>query len=271
MSQAYCGKKLLAVSVIITFLVYAVNLVRYSNQPFYLYQVSDMQRYLLTATFNTTIPDPYLVKSASDKEKFRKFCKSFSPLQAKNMVTQMFGVSNLLSRKAQEEFLTCTGMELLKNTSPNSSVQVPPSCQHCKKMSFKNSGPTVALVSYPGSGNSWVRQLLESATGIYTGAVYCDPAYVNAGMIGEGVMTNNVLAIKLHHEPSVASTLVNSDKIIYIVRSPFGAILSENNRLIAVSSKKLGTAHTIEADFKYGMLYNSGYVCMVVLIEILFF
>ena len=68
-------------------------------------------------------------------------------------------------------------------------------------MSFKSLGPIlVGLVSYLGSGNSWVRQLLESATGIYTGTVYRDPAYVEAGMIGEGVHMNNVLAIKLHQE-----------------------------------------------------------------------
>ena len=41
----------------------------------------------------------------------------------------------------------------------------------------------MALASFEGSGNSWVRQLLESATGIYTGSVYYDPAYVKVGMI----------------------------------------------------------------------------------------
>ena len=50
-------------------------------------------------------------------------------------------------------------------------------------MSFQSSGSVIVLASFPGSGNSWVRQLLESATGIYTGALYCDGAYVRAGMI----------------------------------------------------------------------------------------
>ena len=254
MFQSQNGKIIFGVFVVVTLLIYAVNLVCYDDQHYFcLYPVSDNQLYLMTATFNTTKLDPYLVTLASDGEKFREVFKKFSPLQVNNMVTQMFGMSNLTSRKAQEEFLTCAGVKILKEANPNSSIQIPPSYQHCKKMSFKKSGPTVTLVSYPGSGNSWVRQLLESATGIYTGAVYCDPAYVNAGMIGEGVMTNNVLAIKLHQQPSVASKLVNSDKIIYLVRNPFGAILAENNRLIAVSSKKLQLAHTMEADFKYGM------------------
>lgn len=32
----------------------------------------------------------------------------------------------------------------------------------------------VALASYPGSGNTWIRQLIEAASGIYTGSVYKD-------------------------------------------------------------------------------------------------
>ena len=36
----------------------------------------------------------------------------------------------------------------------------------------------VALVSYTGSGNTWVRGLLEKATGICTGKLTCEPVYV---------------------------------------------------------------------------------------------
>ena len=32
----------------------------------------------------------------------------------------------------------------------------------------------VALVSYPGSGNTWLRLVLEEVTGVFTGAVYND-------------------------------------------------------------------------------------------------
>jgi len=34
--------------------------------------------------------------------------------------------------------------------------------------------PVVGLVSYPGSGNTWTRYLLEGATGIFTGSLYND-------------------------------------------------------------------------------------------------
>ena len=33
-------------------------------------------------------------------------------------------------------------------------------------------GPLTGLWSYPGSGNSWMRYLLEQATGIITGSIY---------------------------------------------------------------------------------------------------
>jgi hypothetical protein len=37
-----------------------------------------------------------------------------------------------------------------------------------------NSLPPVALASFPGSGNTWVRGLIEAASGIYTGSIYKD-------------------------------------------------------------------------------------------------
>ena len=111
----------------------------------------------------------------------------------------------------------------------NLPIRIPNSDQHCKKMSFQSSGSVIALVSFPGSGNSWVCQLLESATGIYAGALYCDPAYVRAGMIGEGVSTQNVIAVKTHETPADAKKLLNHDKAIYIVRSPFMAMLAFYN------------------------------------------
>ena len=205
--------------------------------------------------------DQHLLNVAHNQPKFDEYVDSLSSSQVKDLVTQTFGMSNLTSSKAQMAFLKCAGMLALKwhGSQPKSPISLPPSQQHCKKMSFKNSGPVVALASFPGSGNSWVRQLLESATGIYTGAVYCDSAYVKAGMIGEYVITNNVLAVKNHHLPHSVMERLNNDKAIYVVRSPFGAILSENNRIIAKTSEKyrqLGNVHATEVEFNYG-----NYIC----------
>jgi len=113
----------------------------------------------------------------------------------------------------------------------------------CHQMSFQKSGLVVALASSPGSGNSWVRQLLESATGIYTGAVYCDAAYVYTGMIGEGLRTGNVLAVKTHCRSSDVLRNLKPNKVIYIVRNPFECILADWCRVLHNSGKH---AHTVE-------------------------
>ena len=182
-----------------------------------------------------------------NKRKRKPYIQSLSPLQIEDLIRNI-GVDNLTSEISRKQFLSCSRASILRN----SPARIPPSHQHCKKMSFKSSGPVIALGSVTGSGNSWVRQLLESATGVYTGSVYCDKSYIEAGMIGEGVTTENVIAIKTHDWPYAAKQLINHDKAIYIVRSPFGSILSEHNRyLVGVYKKKLnisGNRHTSEVD-----------------------
>ncbi|XP_071824619.1 sialate:O-sulfotransferase 2-like isoform X2 [Apostichopus japonicus] len=46
----------------------------------------------------------------------------------------------------------------------------------CDKIRFMPEGglPVVALASLPGSGNTWLRYLIERVTGIYTGSIYND-------------------------------------------------------------------------------------------------
>ena len=49
------------------------------------------------------------------------------------------------------------------------------SSKQCRERTFLDrKSPIVGLVSTPGSGNTWLRHLLEQATGIFTGSVYCD-------------------------------------------------------------------------------------------------
>ena len=91
----------------------------------------------------------------------------------------------------------------------------PPVTPTCR---FQNgtSKPKYLLRSFPGSGNTWVRQVLEKVTGIctgvghtmyvanmcsytaYTGSVYCDYEIWRSGMIGEGLDTRSVLVVKAH-------------------------------------------------------------------------
>ena len=43
----------------------------------------------------------------------------------------------------------------------------------------------VPLLSFPGSGNTWLRNLLEEISGIYSGSVYDDRRLYKAGFRGE--------------------------------------------------------------------------------------
>ena len=220
----------------------------------------EKQQYLQTIPNSNTVKVVRHLINLNDSAhdvKFKSYVKNLSSSQVNDVVKYM-GVGGLTSRKSQEQFLKCAGMKLLlkqlKDKPPNSSIQIPLSFQHCKNMSFKSSKSRALLESVAGSGNSYVRQLLESATGIYTGATYCDPAYLRVGMIGEGLETESVLVIKNHElsDPKALPKLY--DKAIYIVRNPFDAILAEHNRGIAHANKNKDE-HTAVVDYNYGMYH----------------
>lgn len=96
-------------------------------------------------------------------------------------------------------------------------------------MRFRNdsNAPVTMLFSFPGSGNTWTRYLIENATGtstpftqspdapsftflnkpvyllhilagIYSGALYNDQSLIDAGFIGEGHTGNDVIVVKSH-------------------------------------------------------------------------
>ncbi len=50
-----------------------------------------------------------------------------------------------------------------------------------KKFLPEKSSSLVALSSFPGAGNTWVRHLIELATGYYTGSYYFDGTLYNRG------------------------------------------------------------------------------------------
>ena len=56
----------------------------------------------------------------------------------------------------------------------------------------------VALASLPGSGNTWVRHLIQLATGFMTGSEFADQELKQSGFPGEGVKDKRVVAVKVH-------------------------------------------------------------------------
>lgn len=103
----------------------------------------------------------------------------------------------------------------------------------------------VALVSFPGSGNTWVRGILEAVTGMCTGAVYCDFSLRVNGFAGEATRGGQALVVKTHSDFSewkggseieirnLRALKGSFGAAILIVRNPFDALVAEWNRKIA--------------------------------------
>ncbi|CAG7733247.1 unnamed protein product [Allacma fusca] len=102
----------------------------------------------------------------------------------------------------------------------------------CVPIHFREeSGPAVALASFPGSGNTWLRYLLQLSTGILTGSVYKDFALLRNGFPAESIKDGRVLVVKTHESGETARSLFQ--KAILLVRKPSEAILAEFNRRAA--------------------------------------
>ncbi|XP_071514227.1 sialate:O-sulfotransferase 2-like [Panulirus ornatus] len=64
----------------------------------------------------------------------------------------------------------------------------------------RRSLPRTALASFPGSGNTWLRYLIQSATGLFTGSVYIDRELSSKGFYGENEIPECgcTIAVKTH-------------------------------------------------------------------------
>ena len=95
------------------------------------------------------------------------------------------------------------------------------------------SGEKACLVSYPRSGNSFIRNYVMRASGLYTGSDIPSVALHNSGFLGDHTTSdsNNVWVTKTHYpinqitEPPKFST----NKIFLIVRNPLDSIYSQAN------------------------------------------
>ena len=110
-----------------------------------------------------------------------------------------------------------------------------PQHEQCHFMSQSHRAP-VALASYPGSGNTWLRGLLETATLICTGFTFCDISMRVKGFAGENIQSGAVLVVKTH---SISNWKQRKSKgpyfesAIFLVRNPLDAFVAEWNRRVA--------------------------------------
>lgn len=146
---------------------------------------------------------------------------------------------------------------------------------------------SVGLVSMPGSGNTWVRSLLERATHICTGSLWCDPILRSNSFCGEGLRSKKTLVVK-NHDSTIrwrGQTLpINSrhkafsdynkplfDAVIFVHRNPFDSLVAEHNRAIAnslrekdIERNKYTTLPPNDHTSFFGEEYFSKSLCLVV-------
>ena len=114
----------------------------------------------------------------------------------------------------------------------------PRSQSDCKFLPNTGRQP-VALVSARGSGNTWTRGLLEKATGVCTGFIFCDTVMRAHGYIGENVRSGKVLVVKTHSvvpkwlgekNPNAKRKDANYTSAVLILRNPAKSAIAEWNR-----------------------------------------
>lgn len=89
----------------------------------------------------------------------------------------------------------------------------------------------VALVSYPRSGNSFVRKLIENTTCIVTGSDNRPNRTLSAhlleyGYLGEAITDNSVWVVKSHYPERLGYIRFPVARVVLVVRNPFDAIES---------------------------------------------
>ncbi|XP_076054693.1 uncharacterized protein LOC143033305 isoform X2 [Oratosquilla oratoria] len=90
--------------------------------------------------------------------------------------------------------------------------------------------PLCALTSFPGSGNTWTRYLIEVASGVFTGSIYMDQQLYAWGYYGEldSWKSGRTVAQKTHESNPTHVKDFNGTGIL-IIRNPYRAILSHHN------------------------------------------
>jgi len=172
--------------------------------------------------------------------------------------------SEFLDRNSKLAFLRCNpdytryghqgGFEKFLDVTPTSHG----SCRKFSELHFINSTKVIMLVSFPGSGNTWTRIILEQATGIFTGSIFCDRGLRSSGFYGEQIISSNVLVVKTHYphdgDPSVGHFHPKHvDGVIFIMRNPLDSIVAERKRQVTQST---GAQHVMDVEKRYFGMYQ---------------
>ncbi|KAM4796983.1 sialate:O-sulfotransferase 1 isoform 1-T1 [Rhinophrynus dorsalis] len=149
--------------------------------------------------------------------------------------TVQFNLYERLDESLCSLFNESNGPEVLREDSYCSVYQTPIQDTRCTDRTFlpTKSKVFVALSSFPGAGNTWVRHLIEHATGYYTGSYYFDGTLYNKGFKGEKDhwRSGRTVCVKTHE--SGKREIEMYDSSILLIRNPYKALMAEFNRKCA--------------------------------------
>jgi hypothetical protein len=135
---------------------------------------------------------------------------------------------------------------------------------------------TPLLLSFAGSGNTWVRMLIEFATSIYTGSTDTSDRVLKEEFVGENFCSPKTSVIKAHppqlllDQQSNKAVLVDElhkrkcdshgmsgfNRYVFLVRDPYLAIFAEVNREITSSHIGAPTVDTFLQRDWYTLIIN---------------
>ncbi|XP_076031065.1 sialate:O-sulfotransferase 1-like [Oratosquilla oratoria] len=121
------------------------------------------------------------------------------------------------------------GVRQLRPLRSSRSKILWPEDPNCNKydVDFGYHVPLTLLLSFPRSGNSWIRYFIEAATGIYTGSAYYDELLYRTGFRGESAgWYDGTTIVKKTHSPFHVNA---NDSVIMLVRNPTRACISHFN------------------------------------------
>lgn len=117
----------------------------------------------------------------------------------------------------------------------------------------------VGLVSYPRSGNSFLRRIVEQLTGTVTGSDGNPDRVLNQqlqqlGLSGEGKMGNDeAWCVKTHYPERVGRARLTLSRFVLLVRNPFDCILSFFQMMITDSHSQ--AVSLVDFTAKYSELW----------------
>ena len=142
--------------------------------------------------------------------------------------------------------------------------------QYRTRFLLQNSLPARALVSYPGSGNTWTRYLVEAATGIFTGSVFNNQGIFDAGHLGERreYSDGSTILQKTHHSAVMEENYSLSQRRghvaqfggrgVLVIRNPYKALRAYWNLHESGSQTKTAAPESLESEKFRGFVREGG-------------